>query len=217
MSWAVDIAGQFHCRILLVMVIGGEGCLGLFADFPLSLVAIVGNVNDCPQNDEHSFQNSGCLGADLGLLRLKGLDGFPYHGETVFRKSPGSLFLYFGDGGVGWLFPSWSSGSVCTCGDGGGYCSLQHGEDSGFAGWQGLSGFLLRASWFGGFFSGERLAAGVEVASVPSVGIGWGSGLVVFEIWGGRCGWTAKSLSWLGSLVVHLDLARVIALLKGRN
>ena len=66
MSWAVDIARQFQCRILVAMVVSGEGCLGLFADFPLSRAATTGNVNDCLQDDEHSFQNSGCLGAGLG-------------------------------------------------------------------------------------------------------------------------------------------------------
>ena len=80
-----------------------------------------------------------------------------------------------------------------------------------------LAGLLLCASWFGGFFLGELLAGGVEVASVPSVGVSWCSGLVVFGVWGGRCGRMAKSLSWLGSFVVHRDLARVMASLKGRK
>ena len=66
----MGIARQFHCRIVMAMVGGGEGCLGLFADFPLSLAATAGDVNDCPQDDEHSFQNSGCLGAGLGHVCL---------------------------------------------------------------------------------------------------------------------------------------------------
>ena len=35
------------------------------------------------------------------VFKLKGLDGFPYHGDAVFRKSTGRLFLNFGDGGMG--------------------------------------------------------------------------------------------------------------------
>ena len=40
----MDIARQFHCRILVAVVGGGEGCLRLFADFPLSLATTVGDV-----------------------------------------------------------------------------------------------------------------------------------------------------------------------------